>query len=333
MLDASEFKKLVRVTDVVLLRIYNASSKAKVLIETAEQFPDGRKRAIARLPGTKKEPHESSKETAERILKDLMKMGDCKVSFDYDEKEVFEEEMESPSYPGVKTVYRKEIIEGYVVATDNDVLSKVGLPGGGSFSAEDSKKNTKTFSWMTDKQATKAGAKLTASGSEAVSGLVAAPIGLNEEDLTKYLSSHKVEVAAFGQNHAKTIKEFSTELIKGESSIMEGADGKVIRVVDLIIMNIVNPSTGDVLVQTEQTFGDGTKNTLNRLPGAKRRPDENQFLTARRLLRKQLKIDENNCILDAKNVQYYEEGKNSQAYPGVNTIYRKRLIRADLVKS
>jgi len=95
----------------------------------------------------------------------------------------------------------------------------------------------------------------------------------------------------------------------------------------------VNPGTGDVLVQTEQTFGDGTKNMLNRLPGAKRRPDENQFLTARRLLRKQLKIDENNCILDAKGVQYYEEEKSSQAFPGVRTVYRKRLIRADLQKT
>lgn len=337
MLDASEHKKLVRVVDVVLLRIYNQPNKAKVLIETAEQFPDGRKRAIARLPGTKKEPHESSKETAERILKDMMNMADCKISFDYDEKEVFEEESESPSYPGVKTVYRKEILEGCVIATDKDILGRIGLPAAtATWSAEDPKKNTKFFTWMPEKQAISKQVKLRAGGSEQVSGLVAAPIGLNEEALIGYLQKHNVDTKAYGpngQDHARTLKEFSTELIKGESSLMEDDGGKVIRVVDLIIMKIVNPGTGDVLVQTEQTFGDGTKNTLNRLPGAKRRPDENQFLTARRLLRKQLKIDENNCILDAKNVQYYEEEKSSQAFPGVRTVYRKRLIRADLVKT
>lgn len=333
MLDASEHKKLVRVVDVVLLRLYAQQNKAKVLIETAEQFPDGRKRAIARLPGTKKEPHESSKETAQRILKDMMNMGDCKVSFDFDDKEVFEEENESPSYPGVKTVYRKEIVEGFVVSTDKDILSRIGLPAGGTWNAKDPKNNTKFFQWMTEKGAQSKNVKLRAEGSEEVSGLVAAPIGLNEDDLTKYLKAHNIDTSVFGQNHAKTLKEFSTELIKGESSLMEDVSGKVIRVVDLIIMKIVNPGTGDVLVQTEQTFGDGTKNLLNRLPGAKRRPDENQFLTARRLLRKQLKIDENNCVLDAKNVQYFEEEKPSMAFPGIQTVYRKRLIRADLIKN
>lgn len=333
MLDASEHKKLVRVVDVVLLRLYNQQGKQKVLIETAEQFSDGRKRSTNRLPGTKKEPHESSKETAQRILKDLMSMGDIKVSFDFEDKEVFEEENESPSYPGVKTVYRKEIVEGFVVATEKEQLSKIGLPNFSNWSAEDPKHNTKFFSWMADKAAQSKGVKLRAEGSEEVSGLVAAPIGLNEEDLTKYLLAHSVDITPFGQGHAKTLKEFSTELIKGESSLMEDPDGQVIRVVDLIIMKIVNPATGDVLVQTEQTFGDGTKNALNRLPGAKRRPDENQFLTARRLLRKQLKIDENNCLLDAKNVQFFEEEKSSHAFPGIRTVYRKRLIRADLQKS
>lgn len=333
MLDATEHKKLVRVVDVVLLRIYCDQKKAKVLIETAEQYPDGRKRNIARLPGTKKEPHESSKETAERILKEMMGMGDCKISFDYDDKEVYEEENESPSYPGVKTVYRKEIVEGIVVATDKDVLSKVGLPAGGNWNFEDYKKNTKFFSWMTEKAAIAKQAKLRPEGSEEVSGLVAAPIGLNEDDLTKYLKEHGVDTTAFGGKSARSLKEFSTELIKGESSLMLDSDGKVMRVVDLIIMKIVNPGTMDVLVQTEQSFSDQTKNMLNRLPGAKRRPDENQFLTARRLLRKQLKIDENNCVLDAKNVQYYEEEKSSAAFPGIRTVYRKRLIQANLIKN
>jgi hypothetical protein len=263
----------------------------------------------------------------------MMGMGDCKISFDYDDKEVFEEENESPSYPGVKTVYRKEIVEGYVVCTDKDELTKKGLPSGANWNFEDKKKNTKFFSWMTDKQAQSKGAKMKAEGTEEVSGLVAAPIGLNETDLTDYLQKHRVDISAFGKGSARSLKEFSTELIKGESSLMEDEKGQVMRVVDLIIMKIVNPGTCDVLVQTEQSFQDGTKNLLNRLPGAKRRPDENQFLTARRLLRKQLKIDENNCQLQSKDVQYYEEEKNSSAFPGIKTVYRKRLIQANLIKT
>merc|ERR1719162_642951 len=114
---------------------------------------------------------------------------------------------------------------------------------------------------------------------------------------------------------------------------MNDPNGTLIRVVDLIIIKITNPSSGDVLVQAEQTFPDGTKNALNRLPGAKRRPDENQFLTARRVLRKQLKIDENMVRLDAKGVRYFEEEKSSPAFPGLRTVYRKRLIKAELLRN
>jgi len=74
MLDATEHKKLVRVVDVVLLRLYNTKEHGKLLVETGEQFPDGRRRNIARLPGTKKEPHENSKETAQRILQDTLQI-------------------------------------------------------------------------------------------------------------------------------------------------------------------------------------------------------------------------------------------------------------------
>jgi len=334
MLDATEHKKLVRVVDVVLLRIYNKPDKSKLIVETGEQFPDGRKRAIARLPGTKKDPHESSRQTATRYITDMMGMGDCKIVFDYEEKDAFEEEFESPSYPGVKTVYRKEILEGYVACTDKDVLARISLPAAEKgWSVEDKSKNTKFLNWMGERDAVKKGVKLRSEGTEEVSGLVSAPIGLNEEDLRRYLVKYNIPIEPFGRNNARTLKEFSTELVKGESSIQVNTTGEVVRIVDLIIMKIENPQTGDVLMQTEQTFGDGTKTLLNRLPGAKRRPDENQFVTARRLLRKQLKIEENNCILDAKGVQYYEEQKTTQAFPGVKTIYRKRLIRAEVIKS
>jgi len=50
-------------------------------------------------------------------------------------------------------------------------------------------------------------------------------------------------------------------------------------------------------------------------------------------LRKQLKIDENQVVLDAKNVEFYEDEKTSTAFPGVITLYRKRLIRADILRN
>jgi len=332
MLDATEHKKLVRVVDVVLLRLYS-SKGGKLLIEIGEQFPDGRRRNIARLPGTKKEPHENSRETANRITKDLLKMGDCNVEFDFDQKEVFEEEMESPSYPGVGTVYRKEIVPGYVNSTSSSALGRIGLPNHSDWQAEDNKKNIKFFGWMLEKDAAKKQVKMKAEGSEEVSGLVMAPIGMKENQLAEFLGAHNVDIDQYGKNQSKTLKEFSTELIKGESSLIEEASGEVIRVVDLVIIKIVNSFAGDLLVQSEQTSPDGAKTVLNRLPGAKKRPDESQFLTARRILRKQLKIDENQVRLDAANCEYFEEERAAPGFPGVRTVYRKRLITAELTKT
>merc|ERR1712228_514433 len=90
------------------------------------------------------------------------------------------------------------------------------------------------------------------------------------------------------------------------------------------------PETNEVLVQTEQILPDRKVNELNRLPGGKRRPDENQFLSARRILRKQLDADENQ-VKFSEIVKFVEEEKSSPTYPGVSTLYRKRLINAEVV--
>jgi len=335
MLDATSHKKLVRVVDVVLLRIRPLNDKeGRCLIEKAEKFPDGRDRSLLRPPGTKKEPHENTKKVAERILKDMLNMADCNVVFDFKAKEVFEEEMESPSFPGVTTVYRKEIVEGKVKTTDPAVLKRIGLPTGDEWSFEDSTKNTKFLSWFTDKQCLSNNIKIRAPESAGeVSGLVQAPIGLNEEDLTKYLQGCNIDVTKFGQAGAKSIRDISSELIKGESSLSQDPNGEVLRVVDLVVVKLVNSMTQGILVQTDQTLPDGKKIPLKRLPGAKRRPDENQFLTARRILRKQLRMDEDVVNIIASDVRMVEEEKASPGYPGLRTVYRKRIVPAELMRN
>jgi len=334
MLDAAQHKKLVRVVDVILLRICApGSNKTKFLVEVGEKFADGRERSIVRMPGTKKEPHMNSKQTAEKIANEMLNLGGSTVIFDFNVKEVYEEQEESPSYPGVQTVYRKEVIEGLLQGDPNDYI---GLKSKGpkDWCKEDSKQNTKYFAWMSDKDCIKKGVKYKApEEGEEVSGLVQAPIGLGEEDLTKYFQDNKIDISKFGAGQAKTIKDISAELIKGESSLMQDTDMSVIRVVDVVVIKLVHSVTGSILIQTEQTFPDGTKVSLKRLPGAKRRPDENQFLTARRILKRQLKVEENHVTLDSTNVSVTEEEKDSPAFPGLRTVYRKRIITATLAKA
>lgn len=336
MLDAAEHKKLVRVVDVVLLRICAPGTKTKFLMETGEKFPDGRERQIGsgRLPGTKKEPHMNSKQVAEKIAGELLNLGGAKLAFDFSVKEIFEEQEESPSYPGVMTVYRKEIIQAFMQGEPSSNYIGKSPKGPKDWFHQDATGNTKYFAWMTDTECAKNDVQYKApEEGEEVSGLVQAPIGLEESELRRYFETNKVDISKFGTGAAKSLSDISVELIKGESSLMQDTDGSVLRVVDVVVLKLIHSVTGSILVQTRQTFPDGQTVTLNRLPGAKRRADENQFLTARRILKRQLKIEENHVTLDAANVEVAEEEKESLAYPGLRTIYRKRIITANLAKN
>jgi len=297
-----------------------------VIIETDEKFPDGRQRETNRLPGTKKEPYENTRQTAERILKGFMKIDPTSVSLDLLKIVRVEEEIESPSFPGVTSVYRKEIVEGTISISDKALLQKVGLPAYSNWQATDDVGNLKYFKWMTAKQAGDKGVKLTPEKQE-VSTLVKAPIGLNEEALRQQLTKAGIDVSLYGAAGTKTLKEFSAELIKGESTLLQDDKGTTIRVVDVVVLIIKRKNGQELLVQTKQTSPNGTETTLNRLPGAKRRPDENQFLSARRIIRRQLEMDENQVVFE-EYVKHIEEDKPQSSYPGIKTVYRKRLISA-----
>lgn len=337
MLDAAEYKKMVRVVDVVILRIAvvrPGDSEKKFLVEVREQYPDGRTRKdLNRLPATKRDPHEDVKKVLERILKDLIGMQDCKVLFDFRSKEVSEEEEESPSYPGVRTVYQKQTIEGQVTVADPAVLERIGVDCKEEYSFTDSKGNTKYFKWLTEAEcnAMSTPVRLRAPRStHTVSGLIMAPISIDEEALAKYLTSHGVNVEAFGQPGSRTLSEFADELANSEASIARDKHGQVIRVVDLIALVLLKDNGKEILVEASQVDKSGTKQ-LNRLPGHKKHSQEHQFQTAIRLLER-ISVDEGWVTMDDKSVRITEENKDSPSYPGMLTLYRKRIIKAEFVK-
>jgi len=331
MLDAAEHKKLVRVCDLVVLVLRSPNDPDKrVIIETEERFQDGRTRVTNRLPATKKEPYENTRQTAHRFLKDFMKIDPKDVNLDLMNIKRVEEEIESPSFPGVTTVYRKEIVEGTISTKSPEALMKVGLPSFSVWEATDTSSNTKIFNWMTAAQAAEKKVKLSPEKQE-ISTLVKGPIGYGEEALRAQLTKAGVDVSKFGNPGTKTLREFSAELVKGECTLLQDEKRGAMRVVDVVVL-VVKRKGDQVLVQTEQIGADGKKMVLNRLPGAKRRPDENQFLSARRSIRRQLEIDENQVEFDVK-VKNIEEEKPSPGYPGLRTVYRKRIIFASMVQA
>jgi len=258
---------------------------------------------------------------------------DGNITFNFLVKECFEDDEDSPSYPGVRTVYRKEIYEGCVSNTDSAILAKIGLggQGDGRFSQEDSAKYTRYFSWLSEKQCQDQNVKLKApaEGSE-VSALVMPPIGYEEEELQAFLQNSNVDVSQFGKDGVKSLAEFSEELVKGESTLMKQADGTIIRVVDVVILKVFNQQ-GGTLVEVSQTDTAGSVKETRRLPAVKRRNDENPFWAAHRVMSKTLRLSENLVQMDPQNVQLVEETTTSKAYGGLPTIYRRRIIPCKVV--
>jgi len=328
MLDAQQHKKLVRVVDIVVLKL-RPDDGSRLLVEFKEQFPDGRERETLRLPGTKKEPHENARQTSERILREMMNMDPSMVTFDFSTVERQEEETDSPSFPGVTTVYRKELVECKVTTPDKALQEKVGLPSMQQWNATDPQGNTKFFTWLTDSEAENKKVKLKVHGSQ-ISTLVRAPIGLDEEALREYLVSHSIDISKFGHDGTKSLKEFSSELIKGETRLLQVSSGEILVITEVVMLILHNPETKETLVQTAQMWPDGKTSYQARIPGAKRRPDENQFLCARRILKRQLEIDEN-AVRISKDVGYIEEDRSSRGYPGLKTVYRKRVIKGEVI--
>merc|ERR1712224_748541 len=67
---------------------------------------------------------------------------------------------------------------------------------------------------------------------------------------------------------------------------------------------------------------------VNRLPGTKRRPNENIITTCRRILATMLKIEEDEVNLSLGQTELIEEEKDSPSYPGITTVYRKHIVVA-----
>mmetsp|Transcript_60795 Transcript_60795/g.199078 ORF Transcript_60795/g.199078 Transcript_60795/m.199078 type:complete len:959 (-) Transcript_60795:48-2924(-) len=350
MMDAAKHRALVRVVEVVLLRLSSLRADGvteQYLIVTADEQLDGRVRSdLNRLPGTKKRPHENVRNAAERIVMEMPDVDVEDVVFNLHTKEAFEEDEESLSYPGVRTVYRKEVVSAvHKTGAGSKHHGAEGSLGRGrwhlavsagleSMKHHRSSRSTKFFTWLTDQECDSKGVKLRAAagGGVEVSSLVPAPIGLKVKALGRFLKANQVDLSAFGKDRTKTLQELSTELMSGECSLRTMPAGGVVRIVDVVLLLITNVTADSALVVTKETSasGGGIDNLVNRMPGTKRRPDENHFHAAKRVLQRQLKIPENLINLDADNVQIYKEEKDSPSYPGLRTVYCKRIISAQL---
>jgi hypothetical protein len=118
------------------------------------------------------------------------------------------------------------------------------------------------------------------------------------------------------------------EMLRGESYFMEGR-GRLIRVTDLVVMRVTcsEGNTMKFLVEVEQEFPDGRKRDRNLLPGAMKRPHEDQIAVVRRILLSELQVKHTALKIHYQaSPEVLEEEKSSPSYPGVTSMYRKVFI-------
>lgn len=152
-----------------------------------------------------------------------------------------------------------------------------------------------------------------------------ANIKVDEDKLVERLQAHRINVELFGVGQAASIQEFAQELTHGESALIEGDDGSLIRVVDIVLLRIVEQKTKKILVEVGKTKNNGAQVvTKKRLPGTKRRPNDNIYTTARVVLTTLMNFPEEWFQLG--DHELVEEEKPSSSYPALRTIYRKRII-------
>lgn len=324
LLDATNYKKLVRVTELVAVRIYRVKNGVKeYAIETEEKAENGSERATNRMPGAKKAASENCMQTVERVVDRQMNLRG-KVRIDYAKTVTYDKEEMSPSYPGVYTVYKSQLVEGCLVDAADTSANQWSFKGDENL--------TRMFEWLSEAECNRRHIQVTPPAkSTASSALVDPPLGFDEEQLESFLESNKVVVSTFGKGQAHSLADFANEMVKGDSTLMMDRNKRLVRVVDVVLMKLVSKRTGKVLVQTDIQFADKSTKKLDRLPGMKKRPDENAYITAKKVITKTLCMDENDVIIDPGRVEEFEDEQASVNYPGLPTVYHKRIITATLL--
>merc|ERR1712232_689239 len=95
-------------------------------------------------------------------------------------------------------------------------------------------------------------------------------------------------------------------------------DKRIVRRVEVVLLTIFNKATNELLVEVSEELKGQTK-MLDRLPGHKRRPDENQFITARRIFDTSLKVSDNCIKFEPSTISVVTEDKDSTQFPGLKT--------------
>lgn len=145
--------KLMRRVDVLKLRVtadINYSTKTKVLVQTADQYEDGRKRPVNQIPTTKFLPDENWQTSCRRCLTERLELTKVwqaqNLKVLEDTYHSWEEECMSSGYPGLKSVYRLHQVQVQLLEPEQ-LFFVLGCPDLKEFQTKSADQHTHYWCW------------------------------------------------------------------------------------------------------------------------------------------------------------------------------------------
>jgi hypothetical protein len=153
--------------------------------------------------------------------------------------------------------------------------------------------------------------------------------GTTSEELRTWLEKHHVDTRSFGVGLAKSVDALLKEITEGESVLesQSSTNGRAIRKVSVVNVRILN-ERGQELIEKQQILPSGIIRDREQPLGEKCLPDEAWVDAAKRGILEELGsgLPSDPVIqIDESTYVYEEERKESQSYPGLETLVSKTL--------
>ncbi|CAK0817586.1 unnamed protein product [Prorocentrum cordatum] len=364
-LSQQRSSQVLRIVEPVFIRL---RWRGRVLVQESQRMVDGRMRQRNMLLAEKKEPSDGGgfMATVVRGLNEelgiprevLLQDGALRYRPDTYHFEI--EQIESPSYPSLLSVYRTHHVQVDILDGGLHLFSKCGLPGCTPFTtSETSSLGTTTHFWrwsdaekalqegvvkFPPKMMSSSSPSSALAGAEEKAGdhdtraLGSGELS-SEEALAGVMRAGGIDPASYGTGKAKSLSALLKEVQGGESCLerTEGTPG-LQRVVEPVFVQL---RWGDrVLVEVEQRLSGGTTRQRNMLLAEKKNPnDADAAVTAIRGIFEELDlpsdlsppedyfqfVPETYCCLS--------EHMESASFPGLPCVYTTHYCSVQVVES
>lgn len=134
--------------------------------------------------------------------------------------------------------------------------------------------------------------------------------------LAAWLAHNCIDLSTWGCNGTKSIENLWHEIQCGDSTLMESPPLRCVRVAQVWVRK-----GSLLLVETMQTFSNGTTRLVDNPPAEKMKPSESPTQAAFRCLQEEMQISPAQVTVTALPVTCRVEKKTSHSYPGLNSSY------------